>query len=906
MLFRKSVFAFLFVASVCSGLVQADDIKTQIKNTTPYAYWSLENSFSSQIPSPQNITFIPKEKAGASSILYGAGFYTPDYFPLTPVHLGGAAESNGLWFGETKGDLAGVQRYLALTAAETGNQQPVSAFNMDEKKEWTLHLVVSPDPDPTNQRPEEVVFYAGNTGSDVQVLVDTKNNGTIIKLRREGQGYIDTPQLLVTELNPGERHWYQIIVRYGLRGAATVTDVTLDVASQSITQQSNQWLITPQSGPVYLGKGNTDQYFNGAIQHLALWKRNLTNNEVAALKASLNTAPQAVAPLAVDLTKPPRYFMWTVPTSEASLSNRDALNWNDPIWKVVGVYPMVRHKIDSPANAYQNPPPYSLAQSGETPQDTAKQSYAWIKYISSKLVAYTGKSLNDGIGYSLFWQDWGNHTWSGSTTAGYYNDRGAARGLMQNWRDTTSSLRNTVHATTPIAQELTEISTPFYREGMSQNAFRSALIFKELNKLIEADSTLSKPTRLHFDVEGNSNFESIGGGLGTQGQSCGWLCSALNDTRANTFELWGVKNYWGRKDNSLNSCMSLQSTLDSNGVASSNYWGNNTRTFAALLASYSSSNWVWQAQNACFREEFVRFTNANYQYALNESLKKPATQMLNNNIRVSEYEMTATGTTLDGAYYTTGRNDALLGNGKPAYLDFSSPVLYPPGHDAIDIDRDLTFSLVGWKNRLNLSYNLFGSQMSDYTNAPANEVKEAIDNLYVETQKHNLNIAVKAGQSCAPIVQSPWYPYPAYTVSNLPYTNLPVYTVKWQEVARLAVFAYRRGVRENLMWGDYEHMNAADKTNSLVGLERIFAAVNYVKANPLDMTTTGATSRSQDNFGVPDGVINQSDYDYFVARYNEQDSEADITTQSGQCSLPDGAVTTQDWNTFMSGISPYL
>lgn len=901
---KPAAFYGLLAVFCCQGAYSAD-LKTEIKNLSPNAYWTLQNTFSSEIPAAAPISFTPWEQAGANANLQGSGFYNPDYFPVTPLHLSPVPENNGLWLGETTGDLKTAKRYLSLTAAIAG-KQPAVAFNMDSKNEWTLHLLVSPDPDPLGQRAAEVVYYAGDTGSNVQLIVDATNTGTIIKAQREGQSYINGPQLVIPEAQPGIRHWYHIIVRYGLRNDSSgVTDITLDVAGNSVAALSNQWLVEQANSPITVGKGNNQEYFNGAIQHLALWKRKLSNSEVATLKTSLTLAPAAIAPLAVDSSQVPRYFMWTVPTRENNLSGRDGLNWRDPVWQIPGVYPMVRHKMDFPTAIDQNAPGTS-AQLGEGPKDTAKQTYQWIKYIDSKLHQYSSKSLNDGVGYSLFMQNWGRPASSGS----YYQDAGAARGLMQNWRDAPSAWRNRAHATTATPQELMEISNPFYREGMSQNAFRTAATFKELNRLLDSDPSLYKPSRLHFDIESNTDVENIGVYFTSDFSGCldndsrpGWLCAALLDSRAASFANWGVKSYWGRSNTSLDPCLSLSATLDSNGQASPSYWGSNMRTLAELLSFYQpKGQGVWQASNTCFQEEFTRFANANYEYAINESLRKPALQTLNSNIRVSEYSLAAAGR--GSALFSTARDAPLLGDGGPRSLDFSSPVLYPPSKQAIDTD----LSLKNWQSRLSLGYSFFSSLIGNPASASAVDVREAIDNLYVETQKHNLNIAVTAAPPCSAIVQSPWLPYPGYQVPlaalGVPlYSNMPVYTVKWQELARLAVFAYRKGVREFLMWGDDSLVSGPGGEANLLGLEKVYAAVNFAKANAFDFTTTGAINRSQDNFGIPDGVIDASDYAYYIARYNERDAEADIVAEDGQCAQPDGKVTSGDLAAFSAKIA---
>lgn len=907
--FKNTIF-YGIIASLCCPAVYAADLKTEIKNLSPNAYWTLQNTFSSELPSTQPINFIPSEQGGANAMLQGSGVYTPDYFPVTPLHLSPVPENNGLWLGETTGDLVGVKRYLSLTST-IGGQQPGTAFNINYKDPWTLHLLVSPDPDVNDARSAEVVFYAGapavpgipgTPAANVQVVIDTKSTGTQIKLLRDGQGTINGPQLTIAEAAPGERHWYHIIVRYGLQTDTTVTELTLDVNSQSTSALSNQSLFPQAASPIIFGRGSSQEYFNGAIQHAALWKRKLTNTEVATLKTSLTVAPSAIAPLTADSNQEPRYFMWTVPTRETTLTGRDGLNWQDPLWQIEGVYPMVRHKMDYPMASNLNAPG-TAAQLGNGPGDVAKQSYGWIKYIDNKLQQYTSKSLNDGMGYSLFLQDWGWPAASGS----HYADRGAARGLMQNWRDAPSAWRNGTHDTSPTLQDLMEINTPFYREGMSQNAFRTAAMFKELNSLLLADSSLTKPSRLHFDIEHRSNLNNIGEYFTADFTGCvdndsraGWYCAARLDSRAASFDNWGVKGYWGRKDNSLtlNNCLSLQDTLDSNGEASTFYWGENDRTLGSLLQAYQpKQHGVWQLINSCFQEEFYRFGDANYYYAISEALKKPAVQMLNSNIRVSEFAAAATAK--GHPLYSTARDAPQLGDGDLGNLDFSSPVLYPMGKDAIDGD----LSLQNWQTRLNPGYSISSGLVGSPVSAPAADVKEALDNLYVETQKHNINIAVKAAEPCATMPQSPWLPYPGHTVAGLGYSNLPVYTLKWQEVARLAVFSYRRGAREFLLWGDDSLVSGTGSEANLIGLEKVYAAVNYAKTNALDFTTTGATSRSQDNFGVPDGVIDVSDYQYYIARYNEGDAEADLTSDSSLCAHPDGKVTSHDLAAFAAQTS---
>lgn len=899
------------VALFASIGARAGDLQSQIEALIPRDYWPLENSFRGHESASRQFVFKAYEQDGASTTSPGGAFYTADYFPMTPAHMSVAPESNGLWFGETSGDLSGAKRYLSLTATETAGQDPLSALKMDTKTDWTLHILAAPDPDPSNQRGAEVLFFAGYLGSSVEVLIDAHATGTTVQVRRVGRGFTNGPQTIVNEASPGDRHWYQIVVRYRPHpGGVDVKGLSLDVTGKpSVWGQSNQWLLVEQNSAVYAGKGLEDQYFHGALHHLALWSRSLSDAEVSSLQSSLREASAPVPPVTVG-QEDPRFLLWTVPTSEQSLSGRNAKNWRDPIWDIPGVYPLVRFNISNPHVSAGMPPGYA-PQATLDAEATAGQSYAWIKYIDSKLQEHAEKSLNDGPGYSLLWNRWGAVTWSGSTDTGYYQDFGASRGLMQNWRDTPSVWRHRSHATVPTVQDRREISIPFYREGMSQNAFRSVAIFRKLNELLEADPSLSKPTRLHFDVEGNTNLTDIGDYLGSAlcssaDSTAGWLCGAMLDPRARDFEAWGVKYYWGRQESALSPCIATASTLDGNGVASPAYWGEQARTLSALLGAYTPTISKWNPANACFREEFTRFSHAQYQYAIDRALRLPAQQELNSQIRVSEYAMMAIGDSMQSAFYGSGRQIPLLGEWKLRHLDYSAPVLYPPLNDMVEND----YSLVNWQGYLGLGYSLFDSLISDHRNAPAAVVREALDNLYVEIEKHNLDIAVEEGQACAPIAQAPWFPYPTFSQAGLLYANLPTYVVQWQEVARLAAFAYRRGVREFLMFADDAQVNGSTSgtVTALQGLEYIIAAVNNVKANPLDFTTAGALDRSHAAFGVPDGIVDVSDRNYYLARYAEQDREADIVTAAvaGECDLPDGTVTDDDRNAFLERITPYL
>ncbi len=81
------------------------------------------------------------------------------------------------------------------------------------------------------------------------------------------------------------------------------------------------------------------------------------------------------------------------------------------------------------------------------------------------------------------------------------------------------------------------------------------------------------------------------------------------------------------------------------------------------------------------------------------------------------------------------------------------------------------------------------------------------------------------------------------------------------------------------------------------GVDTIVAAMETlisIGCNPADLTTTGT-----DN-GCPDGVIDLSDFAYYLRLWGERDPIADITTTGSVVGIPDGKVDLSDFSVYLS------
>ncbi|MCA9278832.1 MAG: hypothetical protein H6815_11625 [Phycisphaeraceae bacterium] len=913
-------------ASHASGLgTYPDGLKETIESLSPDFYWPLENSFRSEVPSgSSSIVFTAYEDDGANEKWANpeTGFMEVDYLPMMPDHSTWVEGSTALIFGESANDLAGAERYVELLYGDFGDE-PLDALGMSQKDEWTLHMIVSPDPDPAEGTPSRTILYLGNDAADtsevrnITIEVDVSSYDTTFTVVRNGQSYQNGPQVTLTHSSETDRYWFQVFLKYRTEldaygqpqdPAIGIEQLELAVYSDTTSGRSiansNQWIIANTPSVFRLGanheNGDPGYPFNGAIHHLAIWNSFLDqDSDEATLNAAIDDAPPARSVYVQDWDDDPTYIMWTVPTEVTTLTggDRNLKNWTDPIWDRAGVYPMVRFFANDPYNSgsnYTAPYPYGSAvgTSVVPPVAIATSAKGWVDYIDDMLITYCSgdgaKSLSDG--YSLFFQNWGREAQGAgdeyvdqpSLTSG---GTATVSALIRNWRDVPTAWRyaadttsvglaaNVSHPSTPsghsgLDYDRHELDIAFYREGMSHNAFRTREIFRELKSQLSAAS-LPVPTRLHFDTEGMSRVDRA---VYPDGASWSqhWWTTAANDSRFDN------ASYWAATTDTLDDIL-----LGTN--------------FDAYKAPWDASG-----DNYPFTNAYRSFARRQYEYALNQSLLVPAMQELNENILVSEYNLMATNQ-VDASDETE-----VMYEGKPwirlestpiNYLDFSAPELYPLRTSSIQTMTEFH----DWWDTIDLAY-------AKQTGSSATQIEdEDLDDLFVERSKHNVQASYLAGGGFEGTAIAPWicYPRTPWDVNGLLPYDAP-YLAEWPEIARIAVFAYRRGTREFIFWGYNEQ---AEDDTSVAELELIMNAIeDAAETNGfLDVTTSGHTNRFTDAlFGVPDGVIDCDDRTYFMARYAELDPEADIWDSVSTNLIPDGNVTSGDLGAYLNAFNAII
>jgi hypothetical protein len=192
--------------------------------------------------------------------------------------------------------------------------------------------------------------------------------------------------------------------------------------------------------------------------------------------------------------------------------------------------------------------------------------------------------------------------------------------------------------------------------------------------------------------------------------------------------------------------------------------------------------------------------------------------------------------------------------------------------------------------------------------ATMSEVLQDTRTIYIERSKYMLNAIYLASGSENGAPQVPWLLYPNETSFSLEklfdvdddgdVDNEDVLQIEltWQDIARVAVFAHRRGVREFIFWGntgadsDPANSQVPDMSATTLGLIKITRAIDLVDARSTDMTSTVSG-----NEGIPDGVVGYEDYTYFDNAYNSGDIEADYSGPNG---YPDGIVNSTDETDF--------
>lgn len=987
--------AIMAIAGLCAStsLATTPTLKEYLTDTATQAdfYWPFENSFISDLQG----TFVDRTKPTAVEIngILDNGCPPPlsstsplEYFPILSNHMTRVGGSSALIFGETTGDIAGVNRYLELDDSNFSSIDPLEALGMFHKEEWTLHMVVSPA-DNDISRGWETLFDIGDPDyfdapddqtEPIRTTVEAKreNGQTRFRVRNQAQNSTVSTEVVVLDSDVevvNERKWYQVIVQYytdhshnptgngppqydGLEHVRIIVNtVDLGGASPSVVSHqsdtlSNQWRVDTTS-TARIGSDIEDAFpFHGAIHHFAVWKGLIDteyniNTQLSILadafgesSSTANADADSRSQLVIDWDATPRYFIWDIPRKKDLLipGERDMLNWDDPLWLQPNTFPLVRAYYDLPNSPTKNPPnifsnltlPLPL---GQAPADIARLTANWIEYIDAGLLTQ-GKSLSNTNAFALLWQNWGAYAYNGNSAGDcFYTDRNAARAITHNWRDVPGIWRDA--ATHPTLDPylldddldmITEIETPFYREGMSQNAFRSKDIFIELANIINDQANpLPMPTRFHFDSEQISNINNVWYSIqdGSNYRAGWWDYITNNDIRTSDIAQWAPASVNSGPGSIHDTLYNISSVYD------------------------PTVYWKWASpQNDAWAQDMSRFSRNQYDQAFGYGVGLPALQEINPALRFSEYNMVFAGAQSSGEDYINGKINRGLENSNLNWLDFSSPVVYPTD--------DL--SLVGWRgdNQSPEQAETLFQQWADYidgyntvdgtrTGSTSTRVADLIVTdtmplngkyaatladidhdsrvIYVEMAKYMFNASYLAsgGHNGAPTV--PWLPYPEETSFKIKQrfdvtgtlsgdglgdgvidgTDIYIINLEWQDIARAAVFAYRHGVREFIFWGntgvDGGASQVPDMTATTVGLHKISQAIDNLRNTTLPCDTTSADFTGVDA-GVPNGVVDYLDFLYYSEIYSAGNIEADIAGAGPNGLHPDGVVNALDAN----------
>jgi hypothetical protein len=421
---------------------------------------------------------------------------------------------------------------------------------------------------------------------------------------------------------------------------------------------------------------------------------------------------------------------------------------------------------------------------------------------------------------------------------------------------------------------------------MSQNAFRSKEIFIELAKIINNPANpLPVPSRFHFDTEQISNINNSWNGSTTGSNfATGWWDHAIHvDARADDPSFW---------------------------VPSSTPVGHDTLyEVVAYVSPYPPTYGKWASQNDVWWEDTERFFRNQYDTAFGIGVGLPALEELNPNLRFSEYNMVYTGDELDRQDYPRSKATRVVQHTQLNWLDFSSPVLYPTKTTMIHP----TLLFQEWAEHIDDASSgrvhdaLVTDDYSDNgkESATLSEILQDARTIYIERSKYMLNAIYLASGAENGSPQVPWLPYPNETSFEIEgrfdydgVAGLDDVTVEliWQDIAKVAVFAHRHGVREFIFWGDTGG-NVSDIHLTTEGLANITSVVDSIEATtPVGYTTSAdftTTAQGYPMSGIPDGIIDVYDHFYYLNElYGKGDIAADIAGPNSD--YPDGVVDMND------------
>jgi len=869
------VLAPLTLALSVSGtaLGTPNGIEETIEDTSPAFYWTLGDTHLSAVPraSSDPIPLTMTEIDGANRLKGLDAMLEVDYLPMLPEHSTSVTASPASVFGELSGVLNGSRRHAHAGSAEFGDE-PLDALAMSGRHSWTFYALVSPvDPDGALCTTGQPVLVIGDEDDGVRLTVDPfdhspfglSHTSTYTATRSAG-GVDTTVSVTVNHSAVHARDWHEVFLTYSVPTLGVPT-LTLSVNGQTDSANDNGIVASNVDEPMILGADDETAPtcgFVGAMHHVAFWKSALSSGDRASISDSRDDPAPTRDPVFADWSDPLHLFVWTVPTRSSDLpaGKRDLRRWKDPLWDRTGFYPMVRFFANDLTHLWAPvTAPGASPQPDSSPESLANSTWEWIQYIETQLQTHTSpqKSLIDGPGYSLFWQNWGREV-PGDSPATYYADNGNSRGLLYNWRDSQPGWR--LDTGVRMNNEEIEIYNPFYREGVSQNAFRTHETMYHLGEIFDG-LTYPPPSRLHYDTEGYGGYDKAL--PSTSSIHNGWWHDASTDPRTDDVE----------------------------------HWSSASRQLSTVPAPGNAAQGEYTAANSAFLSALRPLMRDEYEVALDLALLRPAREMLNADVLTSDYNMVNSA-------------DQTL-----EHLDYSSPVLYPLSLYSVQNRTNPSLvTLNNWDAALGLSGLGIsiesGTSPGDAYTATFAELREDFDNIFVEYSKQkvlDLYLYNFDGTECStrPIV--PWTPYVGfqramvYGDNDTPiFQNLTSYATEWEEVARVMIFAYRYGVREIIFWGDDFYLGikndgSNDPTPNVEDVERLLDALEYAQLTFADVTTTGATDRTDDAFGIPDGVVDGDDLFYYYERYGFDDPEADLT---GPCGVPDGEITPADGNRY--------
>ena len=527
--------ALLCLAAGSSTALGDDHIKAVISKQAPKVYWPLEHSFAPSLaPSAHAGAFVFDAYETNGPTLDFASWnlgdeLSVDYLPLRPDHTTCADGTTALVFAEENGlgDPRGIDRRLEHVWPSISPLIDPLGFVDD----WTIHLIVYPDADDDELRGTETVFHYESGDAYIKITVEQEADDCTFTIECQG-GPSDPIRTATVTLDTSTKtdEGHQIIARFKhdhsrLAGKTTRLRLEVDgVEHDSVGGDYND--PSNSTWTIELGREiGTRDFFHGAAHHLAIWPNELANSTVGDLRTALRV-PESRTLMAYDWTtdNPSQdkatFYSWLFPTNDTTdgvvthpsdpMATRAISDWDDPIWDHDLLYPMARLWIDN---------------NTRTIDWTVTGTIDRIEQIEKGLRAATsnGKSILDGPGYTIFWQNWGVSNSGYKTTV----TDAVAHPLVRNWRDVPEPWRQnnldvngvgdlatlTTFARPVLPESSDETYSPFAREGISKNAFVTRELWEKVADGLKTititghphSGDFPPPSRAHWDFESGTN-----------------------------------------------------------------------------------------------------------------------------------------------------------------------------------------------------------------------------------------------------------------------------------------------------------------------------------------------------------------------------------------------------------------